>query len=261
MYTLYDVYSYTRDNIIKSIGLEYDKLDIISLRILLINNLVQFNKLNENSIEVIKDNTFWSLISNSHQELLLLLNDHNPNNFCCELDLILLNLNTDSSINLVNQYGTIGVAERSEYTKSLINQNNSLIAGFNDILYVKNELYPFTTINKSNYKLNYKLNYKKSRRDICLRPISMKEIAELDNPTFIIEYDADPGVVYMNVGLIKDKKYYGGFYSLVEYNKNNVDLINNMSYDDENELSDKEILDSNFDLYSIYQVLIKRKCP
>ena len=113
-YSLYDVYSYSRQRIIESIGTEYSTLDILSLRVLLINNLTQFKLLDVESTDIItKDPKFLISVQNELYRDELYYSDNNM----YELDKILLFINTNESIDLVRKYG-------SEYIRNIINITN-----------------------------------------------------------------------------------------------------------------------------------------
>lgn len=117
MYTLYDVFSYNRDVIVKSLGIEYSEINTTTLRMLLIHNLKLYSLLDRDSIDVSNDTNFYNLLQLSSEELLLNSdsNLYNLNNYkMYMLDLVLLTLNTESSNNLVYKYG-------SEYARSMLN--------------------------------------------------------------------------------------------------------------------------------------------
>ena len=102
-YSLYDAYTHNRDKIVKCVGIEYFNLNIKNLRILLIHKLRQFKLLDIDSINITENTKFYPLISKSSEELSKF---SKYNSELYELDLILLELNTESSINLIVKYGS-----------------------------------------------------------------------------------------------------------------------------------------------------------
>lgn len=116
MYTLYDVFSYSNKTILESVGLQYLKLNLNSLRLILIDNLKQYNLLDDDSINIISNPKFYSLLMLSTNQLINLNNNHTNYNIdnMYELDLILIILNTQESLNLIGLYG-------SNYSQNLIN--------------------------------------------------------------------------------------------------------------------------------------------
>lgn len=120
-YTLYDVFGYSKENIINSIGIEYNSLNITSIRIILINNLRSYDLLDSDSISVLDNSNFFYILSNSDSL------KHNNNMYL--LDKILFTINSKSSLNLILKFG-------SDYSKSL----SSLISSINltDLLLVDN---------------------------------------------------------------------------------------------------------------------------
>ena len=170
MYTLYDVFSYSREKMLKSLGSEYVSLNTADLRMLLIINLRVFNLLDQDSVNVANSLEFVTLISQSSISRPLNYNS------MYMLDLVLLIINNKSSLNLVSNYG-------SNYSKSLasfLNKidlssvilNNDIISlgKFYNITYSelsicdtlkvlrKQYLYKNSELQLSNYLIDYLLN-------------------------------------------------------------------------------------------------------
>lgn len=61
MYTLRQLYSASREQIIKSIGVEWSPLDIKRLRLLLIHNMKVWNLLDPEDKVIVYNPNFWTL--------------------------------------------------------------------------------------------------------------------------------------------------------------------------------------------------------
>ena len=111
MYTLYDIFGSRREQILKSIGTEYLSLNEEDLNIILINLCKQIAILDNDSAVITNNPKFWLLMSKTPDELSK-LDKYDSNMY--KLDLILLELNTKESKNLIVKFG-------SNYANTIIN--------------------------------------------------------------------------------------------------------------------------------------------
>ena len=126
MYSLYDVYSYTKGTIVKSLGQEYSTLDITNLRILLMSNLSSYKLLDGDSTNIINNSSISSLMTKSQQELIELLELSSSNNYnvgsMYELDLILLVLlNANVEYNAQSSIMNLLKSSSSNYVYQMFN--------------------------------------------------------------------------------------------------------------------------------------------
>lgn len=125
-------------------------------------------------------------------------------------------------------------------------------------------LYEFRSTNKFTYNTQ---SIKENIRDRCLKPITIKEILQLDNPVFIFKREFQQVSnaeynTYLRMSLIKDKIHYPNWYAIDDIvNVRDSDIHIEHDFNTIDNLPTNEIPDSYFDICSIYQVLIKRGCP
>lgn len=115
MYNLYDVFR-DKNEIIKSVGLEYANLDYKSLILLLISNLQLFNMLEGNSNNVINNSRFYKLLFDTNY-----LKKYKNMYF---LDVLLLEMNNSSSKALIKLHGSESAIQLTLQCRDLINNTN-----------------------------------------------------------------------------------------------------------------------------------------
>lgn len=159
-YNLYDIYSYSNKSIEASLKV-YGNLGISDLRILLIKKLLQEDLLDSLSKTIVSTGRFWELVFNRD---LLLKSNYYVADKLYEIDLILLEVNTNEAKQLIRENGSdLAIKEISE--KLLPDAMNYFVLSITDLDTLK-QLY------LSNKSIHDMLNNSRYLKDIARNMIN-----------------------------------------------------------------------------------------